>query len=134
MKGADGAPVDVVRHNGVEEIGHRWSRMRTRRRTGRSGTSREMAMYGALLAVFSNMWNTHYAAALSEMDFAGEMCSVTGREMAEARKLIRPNPRVPIVRNDVDRCTLLHKFVEIIEKHDTGMEGHMKRWVSAVKT
>ena len=85
-------------------------------------------------AVFSNMWNTHYAAALSEMDFAGEMCSVTGREMAEARKLIRPSPRVPIVRNDGDRGTLLHKFVEIIEKHDTGMEGHMKRWVSAVKT
>ena len=134
VKGADGAPVDVVRHNGVEEIGHRWSRMRTRRRTGRSGTSREMAMYGALLAVFSNMWNTHYAAALSEMDFAGEMCSVTGREMAEARKLIRPNPRVPIVRNDGDRCTLLHEFIKIIEKYDTGMEGHMKRWVSAVKT
>ena len=78
--------------------------------------------------------NAHYAAAPSEMDFAGEMCSVTGREMAEARKLIRPNPRVPIVRNDVDRCTLLHEFVEIIEKYDTGMEGHMKRWVSAVKT
>ncbi len=80
------------------------------------------------------MWNTHYAVALSEMDFAGEMCSVTGREMAEARKLIIPNPRVPIVRNDVDRGTLLHKFVEIIEEYDTDMEGHMKRWVSAVKT
>ena len=46
------------------------------------------------------------------MDFAGEMCSVTGREMAEARKLIRPSPRVPIVRNDVDRCTLLHEFLK----------------------
>ncbi len=55
------------------------------------------------------------------MDFAGEMCSVTGREMAEARKLIRPSPRVPIVRNDVDRCTLLHEFIEITEKYDTGI-------------
>ena len=101
--------------------------------TGISGTSREMAMYGALLAVFSNMWNMHYATALSDTDFVGELCSITGREMAETRKLIRPNPRIPIVRNDGDRCTLLNKSVEIIEKHDTGIERHMKRWVSAVK-
>ena len=65
--------------------------------------------------------------------YSNELCSITGREMAETRKLIRPNPRIPIVRNDVDRCTLLNKSVEIIEKHDTVMEGHMKRWVSAVK-
>jgi len=39
-----------------------------------------------------------------------------------------------IYEQRLDRCTLLHKFVEIIEKYDTGMEGLMKRWVSAVKT
>ncbi len=121
VRGIDGACIDVVRHNGVEEIGHRWSRMRTRRRTGRSGTSREMAMYGALLAVLSNMWNKHYTAVLSDMDFVREMFSVTGREMSEARKLIRPNPCIPIVRNDEDRRELLHEFVEITEKYDTGM-------------
>jgi len=133
VKGADGAPIDVVRHNGIEETGHRWSRMRTRRRTGRSGTSREMAMYGALLAVFSNMWNEHYAAALSEMDFIAEICSVTGKEIEEARKLIRPNPCVPIVRNDGNRSRLLHEFVDIMEKQDTGIEECMKRWISAVR-
>jgi hypothetical protein len=92
VRGIDGANIDVVRHNGGEETGHRWSRMRTRRRTGRSSTSREMAMYGALLAMLSNMWNKHYSTVLSDMDFVREMFSVTGREMTEARKLIGPNP------------------------------------------
>ena len=53
--------------------------------------------------------------------------------MAEARKLIRPSPRVTIVGNDGDRGTLLPKFVEIIEKYDTDMNGHMKRCVSTTK-
>ncbi len=53
--GKDGKTMDVVRHNGVEEIGHRWSRMHIRRRTGRSQTTREMGRYGALTAVLSNM-------------------------------------------------------------------------------
>ena len=53
--------------------------------------------------------------------------------MVAARKLIRSNPLVTVVRNDRDRGTLLHKFVEIIEKHDTDMVGGTKRWVSAVK-
>ena len=133
VKGADSAPIDVVRHNGVEETGHRWSRMRTRRRTGRSNTSREMAMYGALLAVFSNMWNEHYVTALSDMDFIGEMYSVTEKERNVARTLIRPNPCVPIVRNDGNRSELLHEFISIMERDDAGIEGCMKRWVSAVR-
>jgi hypothetical protein len=36
------------------------------------------------------------------------------------------------VRNDWDRCTLLRKFIEILEKYDTEIDGHMKRCVSAV--
>lgn len=38
------------------------------------------------------------------------------------------------VRNDGNRCTLPHEFVEIIEKHETGMQRLMKRGASAVKT
>jgi len=134
IRGTDGACIDVVRQNGIEEIGHRWSRMKTRRRTGRYSTTREMAMYGALLAVLSNMLNEHYCTVLSKMDFLNEMYSVTEREINEARKLIRPNPCAPIVRNDKNRSKLLHEFVEIMEKYDTGTEDHMKRWISAVKT
>ena len=134
IRGTDGACIDVVRHNGIEEIGHRWSRMKTRRRTGRYSTTREMAMYGALLAVLSNMLNEHYCTVLSKMEFLNEMYSVTELEMNEARKLIRPNPCAPIVRKDKNRSKLLHEFVEIMEKYDTGTEDHMKRWISAVKT
>ena len=46
VTGRDGKTINVVRHNGIEEIGHRWSRMHIRRRTGRSQTAREMGMYG----------------------------------------------------------------------------------------
>ncbi|MEM0133625.1 MAG: hypothetical protein QXU18_00130 [Thermoplasmatales archaeon] len=42
--GKDVDNIDVARHDGIEEIGHRWSRMHIRRRTGRSQTSREVAM------------------------------------------------------------------------------------------
>jgi len=28
---------------------------------------------------------------------------------------------------------MLHEFVEIMEKYDTGMEKHIKNWVSAIK-
>jgi hypothetical protein len=40
VKDKFGNTVKIVRHNGIEERGHRWSRMHTRRRTGRSRTDR----------------------------------------------------------------------------------------------
>ena len=42
VKGKYGNTINVVRHNRIEEIGHRWSRMHIRRRTGRSQTAKEM--------------------------------------------------------------------------------------------
>ena len=60
VKDKSGNPVKIVRHNGIEERSHRWSRMHTRRRTGRSRTTKEMAKYGALLAVLSNLENEAY--------------------------------------------------------------------------
>ena len=86
VRGKDGNVINVVRHNGIEEIGHRWSRMHIRRRTGRSKTSREMAMYGALTAILSNMENDHYLKhVLSRIDFLKEFSSVTKDELDERR-------------------------------------------------
>ncbi|EQD69263.1 hypothetical protein B2A_00135, partial [mine drainage metagenome] len=80
------------RHNGIEEIGHRWSRMHIRRRTGRSQTAKEMGMYGALTAILSNIENKNYIEkVLSRIDFLNEFVSITPEEMDNARKLIRPN-------------------------------------------
>ncbi|EQD75515.1 hypothetical protein B1A_03932, partial [mine drainage metagenome] len=93
VKGKDGRIINVVRHNGIEEIGHRWSRMHIRRRTGRSQTTREMGMYGALMAVLSNIENKYYnEKILSKIDFLKEFTSITKKEIDNARKLIRPNP------------------------------------------
>ena len=77
VTGKDGKTVNIVRHNGIEEIGHRWSRMHIRRRTGRSQTGKEMTMYGALTAVLSNIENKHYIEkVLSKIDFLKEWFDV----------------------------------------------------------
>ncbi len=60
VTGKIGKQINVVRHKGIEEIGHRWSRMHIRRRTGRSQMVKEMTMYGALTAVLSNIENKYH--------------------------------------------------------------------------
>ena len=128
----DGNNIDVVRHNGVEEIGHRWSRMHIRRRTGRSQTSSEMAMYGPLLAIVSNIENPVYIEKmLYKIDFIGEISSITRSELEGAEKLIRPYTTHYLVRNDDKRRTLLHELVEVMEKGT--LYGHLKGWVSAIQ-
>ncbi len=42
--GKGGNAINVVRHNGIEEIGHRWPRMLIFTRTGRSQASKEIGM------------------------------------------------------------------------------------------
>jgi hypothetical protein len=129
----DGKNVDVVRHNGVEEIGHRWSRMHIRRRTGRSQTSAEMAMYGPLLAVLSNIENEAYIEKLlNKVDFAGEISSVSKKELEEARKLIRPYAKHHFISNDHERKSILHKLVDMMEK-EANVEEHLEEWLSCVQ-
>ena len=134
MKGKIGRTIGVVRHNGIEEIGHRWSRMHIRRRTGRSQTSRDMSMYGALTAILSNMENKQYIdRVLSGIDFLKEFTSITREEMDEARKLIRPNPCEPVIRRDKDRKPILEGLVRIMESHDELSVEILKEWVESVK-
>ncbi|MHB1806227.1 MAG: hypothetical protein ACYCR2_06685 [Thermoplasmataceae archaeon] len=134
VTGKDGKTVNIVRHNGIEEIGHRWSRMHIRRRTGRSQTTREMAMYGALTAVLSNIENKHYGErVLSKIDFLKEFSSITKEEMDNAGKLIRPNPRVPIIRNDRERKPVLAALVKILEINHNLPGKDLKAWVQSIK-
>ncbi len=83
----EGEILDVVRHNALEELNHRWSRMHIRRRTGRSKTTKEMTKYGALLAVLSNHENEDYVkTVLGDVDnFVEELQNVTDDELQEAR-------------------------------------------------
>ena len=132
--GKKGNTIHVVRHNGIEEIGHRWSRMHIRRRTGRSQTAKEMGMFGALTAVLSNVENKHYTEKiLSGIDFMKEFSSITKEEMDQARNLIRPNPCDPIIRNDTKRVTVLHDLVKILETHEKLPADELKAWVESVK-
>ena len=126
VTGKNGRTIDVVRHNGIEEIGHRWSRMYIRKRTGRSQTSHEMAMYGALTAILSNAGNKHYIEKiLIRIDFLEEFRSITKTEMDTARKLIRPNSCEPIIKKDRGRKPVLEELVEILEKdEDLSETGH----------
>ena len=53
----EGEILNIIRHNALEELNHRWSRMHIRRRIGRNQTTKEMTKYGALLAILSNLEN-----------------------------------------------------------------------------
>jgi len=130
----DGKTINVKRHNGIEEIGHRWSRMHIRRRTGRSQTAKEMGMYGALTAILSNIENKNYIEkVLSRIDFLNEFVSITPEEMDNARKLIRPNPCEPIVRKDRERKPVLDALVKILETHEDLPTKEVKAWIKSIK-
>lgn len=136
VKDKDGKEMKIVRHNGVEELNHRWSRMHIRRRTGRSRTAKEMTKYGALLAVISNLENeTYVKEVLTDVeDFVVEMQSITNEEIQEARKLIRKHPRRPLVYSDKKRPELLQRFIEILENSDENSEKSIEGWLSMLNS
>lgn len=130
-----GKEIKIVRHNGLEELNHRWSRMHIRRRTGRSRTTKEMEKYGALFAVFSNIeYEDYIKRVLSDVkDFVREMQNVTEAEVIEARKLIRTFPQSPLIRLDSKRPVILKKFIELIgdglkDISDLDIEGWLKNF------
>ena len=132
--GKEGNTINVVRHNGIEEIGHRWSRMHIRRRTGRSQTAGEMGMYRSLTAILSNMEDNYYnERVLSGIDFLKEFVSVTEEEMDMAGKLPRPNPCDPVIRKDKGRLPVLHDLVKVLETHEELPAEELKAWVESIK-
>jgi hypothetical protein len=112
-----GNVVEIVRDNNLEERGHRWSRMHIRRRTGRTRTTNEMAHYGALTAIFSNMENeTYVREVFSDVkDFILEMQDITREEIQKSRSLIKPYASKEMVRSDVKRSEFLENFVALLE-------------------
>jgi hypothetical protein len=129
----EGEILDVVRHNALEELNHRWSRMHIRRRTGRSKTTKEMTKYGALLAVLSNLENEDYVkTVLGDVDdFVRELQNVTDEELKEARQLIRKFPQNPLVKSDVKRSGILWDFVALVEDEFNDVhEADISVWLS----
>lgn len=123
--------VKIVRHNGIEERSHRWGRMHTQRRTGRSRTTSEMAKYGALLAVLSNLENEVYVKeVLADVkDFVYVMQNITSDEIKEAKKLIKPHQQKLLVRSDRKRAVLLQEFVGILERSGNKCDTVVERWL-----
>ena len=132
-----GDVMEVARDNGIEERSHRWSRMHMRRRTGRSRTANDMAKYGALLAVLSNLENkTYVEKVLTDVDdFVYEMQNITPEEIKEAKKLIRPYQHKNLVRSDKKRAVLLHEFVDILKSSEDADEAdaELKNWLSKLQ-
>lgn len=127
----NGNLIEIVRHNGVEERSHRWSRMHTRRRTGRSRTTNEMAKYGALLAILSNLENRIYVEeVLADVeDFVYEMQNVTQEEINNAKKLVKSHSRRHIMRSDKTRVALLREFVELLEGSEGCSDRILEDWL-----
>ena len=112
-----GNVVEIMRDNNIEERSHRWSRMHIRRRTGRSRTTNEMAQYGALMAIFSNLENeTYVKEILSDVkDFIREIQDITTEEIRRSRDLIRPYTRKEMIHSDTKRTDLLKEFIDLLE-------------------
>lgn len=136
VKDKNGKEVKIVRHNGIEELNHRWSRMHIRRRTGRSRTSREMSMYGALLAVFSNIECKDYIETVfaDVKDFVRDIQDVTEKEIMEAKRLIRTFPQNPLVKYDANRPEILREFIGMIDELDDIPIMDVEKWLTHFKT
>ena len=91
--------------------------MHIRRRTGRTRTTKEMAQYGALTAIFSNMENeTYVKEVLSDVkDFIREMHDITPEAIRRSRDLIRAYRRKEMVRSDAKRTEIPEEFVYLLE-------------------
>jgi hypothetical protein len=81
VKDMNGEEIRIISRNGIEELNHRRSRM-------------QMEKYTALLAVFSNIENAEYIkTVLAEIkDFVKDMQDISGKDLLDARKLIRTSP------------------------------------------
>jgi len=112
-----GNVVEIMRDNNIEERSHRWSRMHIRRRTGRTRTTNEMAQYGALMAIFSNLENeTYVKEILSDVkDFIREIQDITPEEIRRSRDLIRPYTHKEMIHSDTKRTNLLKEFIDLLE-------------------
>nr|QNO53622.1 hypothetical protein NGENPBHE_00022 [Methanosarcinales archaeon ANME-1 ERB6] len=117
VKDNSGNVVEIMRDNNIEERSHRWSRMHIRRRTGRTRTTNDMAQYGALTAIFSNLESETYVnEILSDVkDFIREMQDITPGEIHRSRELIRPYVRKEMIRSDSKRTNLLKEFINLLE-------------------
>lgn len=128
---ANGDIIEIVRHNGIEERSHRWSRMHNRRRTGRNKTTNDMVKYGGLLAVLSNLENKTYVEdVFSDVtDFVYAMQNVTSEEIEEAKKMMNVHSRKHLVRSDNIREDLLFEFVDLLESYESQKNASLEDWI-----
>lgn len=135
IKDKNGHDVNIFRHNGIAENNHRWSRMHTRRRTGRSRTTNDMAKYGALTAILSNLENEIYVnEVLTDVeDFVYEILSITEDEISEAKKLIKPYHNEYLISSDPKRIITLTDFIQIIEQNQDKKKVDVKGWLDQVE-
>ena len=131
IKDHKGNEVRIVRHNGIVENNHRWSRMHTRRRTGRSRTTNDMGKYGALTAILSNLENEIYVQEVMGdiKDFVYELASIAEDELEVARNLIKPYHNDFLVSSDTKRINLLNEFVTILEHSDKKNKVNVEKWL-----
>jgi len=124
--------IKIVRHNGVEELDHRWCRMNIRRRTGRNNTNKQMKKYGALITVLSNLKNIIYISrVLANIDdFVREVQNVSKNEIENAQKLVNGDKRIILVNSDKKRLEILYDLVTILESNENRNKVPLESWFS----
>lgn len=134
VKDNKGGNVAFSRDNNFLERSYRWGRMHCRRRTGRSMTRREMDSYGALNAIFSNLFNELYVKEiLGDVDDLG--MAFQQLDYGEVRRFLKELRRtrreqfLPV--RDSDRGMLLESLVESLECGDIS-HARIDEWLAAL--
>lgn len=132
LKDQKGNYIPIHRDNNIDEQAHRWVRMRIRRRTGKNRTRLEMYQTGALLALFSNLYNKEYRDIICNGidNLAKEFSALDWNQLPiERRKLFLRNDGVAIPVKDETRRKLLFDFVENIMEDSLTKNNFLGKWL-----
>ena len=128
----NGNYIPIHRDNNIDEQAHRWIRMRIRRRTGKNRTQLEMYQIGALLALFSNLYNKEYRDIIcNEIDnLANEFSKLDWNQLPiERKKLFLRNDGTSIPIKDEIRKKLLYDYIENVVEYPSQNDEFLNKWL-----
>ena len=132
LQDKNGNYIPIHRDNNIDERAHRWIRMRIRRRTGKNRTRLEMYQIGALLALFSNLYNKDYREIICNGidNLAKEFSTLDWNHLPKKRKkLFLRNDGTSIPIKDEIRKKLLYDYIENVVEYPLSNDEFFNRWL-----
>jgi len=132
LKDKNGNYIPIHRDNNIDERAHRWIRMRIRRRTGKNRTQLEMYQIGALLALFSNLYNKEYRDIICNGidNLAKEFSTLDWNHLhIERKKLFIQNDGASIPIKDEIRKKMLYDYIKNVVEYPLLNDEFFNKWL-----